>query len=171
PKRLFSLRIRLRLASLLATLLFFWVSSALALRVVVVRPEAKDPALFEAFGRLRAELALQGFEVVVLQDSGDPIDTSSLELEAQSRDALAAIAFQREEDSTTAEVHIVDRVTGKTVTRKLRISSAKDGPLLLAIRAAELLRTSLLELEPGKPPPPDIVGTRREPPPRDVVRF
>ncbi len=158
-------------AFLFCVALLTCAQAALALRVLVVRPAPSDAALFEAFGRLRAELALQGFDVVVLENADTPIDTDVLEVEAQSRDAFAAVALQREAGSTTAKVHIVDRVTGKTVTRKLKISSGQDGPMLLAIRSADLLRASLLELRPGEQPPPDVVGAERKAPPSEVVRF
>lgn len=148
-----------------------FTTDTFALDVLVVRPKTSDAALFEAFGRLRAELELQGFEVIVLPAAATPIETDALELAAQREGAFAAVALQREPDGTTAEVHIVDRVTGKTTTRKLRISKAKDGPLLLAIRAADLLRASLLELEPGQAPPQDVVGAESRPPPVQVVRF
>lgn len=147
------------------------VSPAYAQRVLVVRPPTDDATLFEAFGRLKAELALQGFEIVVESGVRGPMDPDVLEIAASREEAFAAISLQREEDGTTAEVHIVDRVTGKTITRKLIISSAKDGPMLLAIRAADLLRTSLLELGPGERPPEDVVGVEESPPPDEVVRF
>lgn len=43
--------------------------------------------------------------------------------------------------------------------------------MLLAIRAADLLRTSLLELGPGERPPPDVVGVEAAAPAAQVVRF
>ncbi len=156
---------------LLWVVIVVWAPSALALDILVIRPPPGDEALFEAFGRLRAELELQGFEVQVLSGSGAPIDTDELEREAQKRGAFAAVALQRKPDGMTAEVRIVDRVTGKTTTRKIEISKAKDGALLLAIRAADLLRASLLELGPGQVSPEDVVGAEKGPPPREVVRF
>lgn len=147
------------------------VGPAYAQKVLVVRPPSSDGALFEAYGRLKAELALQGFEIVVESGGTRPADAGDLELAAAREEAFAAISLRREPDGTTAEVHIVDRVTGKTVTRKLKISSADDGPMLLAIRAADLLRASLLELGPGERPPSDVVGVEERPPPREVVRF
>lgn len=147
------------------------VSPALAQRVLVVRPSQDDAPLFEAFGRLKAELALQGFEIVEKPGEGGREEPEELEIVASREEAFAAISLQRGSGGTTAVVHIVDRVTGKTVTRKLKISSAKDGPMLLAIRAADLLRTSLLELGPGERPPADVVGALAVPPPEEVVRF
>ncbi len=142
-----------------------------ALRVLLVEPPQSDATLFEAFGRLRAELELQSFEVEVLKPSVERINTDSLELEAQTRSAFAAVALQRNLGSTTVELWIVDRVTGKTVLRKLKIDDGKDGPTLLAIRAVDLLRTSLLELDPGERPPPDVVGVEDEPPPIALAEF
>lgn len=144
---------------------------AFAQDVLVVRPSQSDAALFEAYGRLRAELILQGFQVQTLPSTVGPINTDTLALEAERRNAFAAIALERDADGTTAEVHLVDRVTGKRTTRRLKISKAKDGPMLLAIRAADLLRASLLELEPGETAPDDVVGAEKSPPPKEVVRF
>src|SRR5512146_786336 len=42
-----------------------WPGQALAQRVLLARPPATDTTLSEAFNRLRAELALQDFEVEV----------------------------------------------------------------------------------------------------------
>ena len=157
--------------ALFCLILGTFVSPVYAQRVLVVRPPSSDAALFEAFGRLKAELALQGFEIVVESGARGPANSEGLELAAAREEAFAAISLQRDRDGTTAQIHIVDRVTGKTVTRKLMISSAPDGPMLLAIRAADLLRTSFLELGPGERPPEDVVGVEESPPPIEVVRF
>ena len=44
---------------------------------------------------------------------------SELEREAQESEAFAAVALRRDGSGTAAEVCIVDRVTGKTTTRRL----------------------------------------------------
>ncbi len=151
--------------------LVFVVVPALAQRVLIVRPSQRDPILFEAYGRLKAELSLQGFEIIEQREASSPTNPDELELAASRLDAFAAIGLRRDRDGTMAQVHIVDRVTGKTIIRKLKISTAKDGPMLLAIRAADLLRTSLLELGPGERPPEDVVGVEESPPPEQIVRF
>lgn len=158
-------------AVIVAALLVVVPRVAVAQRVLLARPPRTDPTLFEAFGRLRAELELHAFEVVVLEDRPRPRAADELEREAQARGAFAAIALQRSQSGTTAEIWIVDRVTGKTTARKLRIEPSAHGPTLLAVRAADLLRASLLELAPGERPSEDVVGVVPGPPPMEVVRF
>jgi hypothetical protein len=151
--------------------LFFISSSAFAQRVLVLRPQPTDATLFEAFGRLRAELQLDAFEVVVLESNGSPIDPAGLELEAQKSDAFAAIALTRLPDGAIANVSIVDRVTGKTSQRRLSIDGSTDTPTLLAVRAVDLLRASLRELDPGEKPPAEVVGVDPGPTPQEVRNF
>lgn len=144
---------------------------AWAQRVLVVRPPPRDATLFEAFGRLCAELALQSFEVIVLGSSARSPGAEELEQKAQESEAFAAVALRRDGSGTAAEVCIVDRVTGKTTTRKLLIDPSSDGPMLLAVRAVDLLRASLLELGSGQAPARDVLGVEAQPPAPEVLRF
>lgn len=156
---------------LLSGALWCLAHSAWAQRVLVVEPPPDDVVLFEAFGRLRAELALHAFEVVVFESRARSSSPEELEAEAQAREAFAAIALQRHPSGTSADVCIVDRVTGKTVQRRLAIEGSPDGPTLLAIRAVDLLRVSLLELSSGQKPAADVLGVDRAPPPSQVRQF
>ncbi|KYF89650.1 hypothetical protein BE18_47120 [Sorangium cellulosum] len=144
---------------------------AWAQRVLVVRPPPRDSTLFEAFGRLCAELALQSFEVIVLESPARSPGAEELERKAQESEAFAAVALRRDGSGTAAEVCIADRVTGKTTTRKLLIDPSSDGPMLLAVRAVDLLRASLLELGSGEAPAPDVLGVEARPPAPEVLRF
>lgn len=144
---------------------------AWAQRVLLARPPATDRLLFEAFGRLHAELELQSFEVIVLEDQAALKSADELERAAQDRGAFAAIALRRAGQGTTARILIVDRVTGKSTTRDLLIEESPNGPTLLAVRAADLLRASLVEFEPGERPPREVVGVVNTPPPPEVVQF
>lgn len=148
-----------------------WTSSAFAQKVLLVRPATDDRALYEAYGRLSAELELQHFEVEVLDAETAPRDTAALEAEAQARGAFAAIALATDPSGTAAEVCLVDRVTGKITLRRLAIEPSREGPTLLALRAVDLLRTSLSELSPGEPPPPDVLGVDPKPPAPEVTDF
>lgn len=159
-----------RTLALLACLLLL-PRVAAAQRVLLARPPASDATLFEAYGRLRAELELQAFEVVVLEGRETQAIAEELEREAQARGAFAALALQRDTSGTAARIYIVDRVTGKTTSRKLRIDPSSDGPTLLAVRAVDLLRASLVELAPGQRPTRDVLGVDAAPPPPEVVRF
>lgn len=140
-------------------------------RVLLERPPAADSTLFEAFGRLRAELELQSFEVVLLEPQPTPTNLDELERAAQAQGAFAAVGLYRDPSGTTAEILIVDRVTGKSTTRKLLIDPSPNGPTLLAVRAADLLRASLSEYAPGERPPRDVVGVDKAPPPPELARF
>ncbi|WP_437280828.1 hypothetical protein WME90_09815 [Sorangium sp. So ce375] len=144
---------------------------AWAQRVLVVRPPPSDSTLFEAFGRLCAELELQSFEVTVLGSAARSPSAEELEQKAQESEAFAAVALRRDGSGTAAEVCIVDRVTGKTTTRKLLIDPSSDGPMLLAVRAVDLLRASLLELGSGQAPPRDVLGVEAQPPAPEVLLF
>ena len=144
---------------------------AWAQQVLLARPPASDPLLFEAFGRLHAELELGSFEVIILEDQATLTSIDDLERAAQDRGAFAAIALRRGGQGTTARILIVDRVTGKSTTRNLLIDQSPNGPTLLAVRAADLLRASLVEFEPGEAPPKEVVGVVKTPPPPEVAQF
>lgn len=162
---------RFVLGCLLGLALSTSASAALTQKVLLERPSESDAALFEAFGRLRAELELQSFEVEVVEALGSPEFTGELERRARESDAFAAVALRRGEGGTTAGVCIVDRVTGKTTVRRLAIDPSKDGPTLLAVRAVDLLRASLTEYPPGERPPRDVLAAAEAPPPAAVARF
>lgn len=142
--------------------------AAFAQRVVLVRPPNTDAVLVEAFNRLRAELRLQSFEVVVV--SADPALASpeSVGTAATREDAFAGISITRRAGATSADVWIADRVTGKTTMRTLELKSQREAPSVLAVRAVDLLRSSLRELPPGEEPPPDVVHIDRAPVPEAV---
>jgi hypothetical protein len=59
-------------------------------------------------------------------------------------------------------------VTGKTSMRTLALKSQREAPSVLAVRAVDLLRSSLRELPPGERPPADVVRIDREPIPDSV---
>ena len=141
--------------------------TASAQSVVLVRPPESDGVLVEAFNRLRAELGLQSFEVVVVQAPEGPSTPEAVERLAQEKSAFAAISFARRADTTTADVWIADRATGKTTVRTLALRGVTDAPSVLAVRAVDLLRESLHELGP-EAPPPEVVNVDRGPVPEAV---
>lgn len=163
---------KLRLILCIFSLLLCANSAAAAEgRVLLVQPPRSDQVLFEAFNRLKAELKIQGFETIVFEVMASQIAVDSLEKAATDRDAFAAVAISRSPGSTTALVRIVDRITGKSLTRQLDITDEKGGPTMLAIRATELLRTSLLEVDQRPETPSEIIGVQGGPPPDEVLRF
>jgi len=140
---------------------------ALAQSVVLVRPPETDRVLVEAFNRLRAELGLQSFEVVVVAAPEGPSTPEAVDRLAQEKSAFAAISFTRRADTTTADVWIADRATGKTTVRTLALRGVPDAPSVLAVRAVDLLRESLRELGPEQPPP-EVANVDRRPLPETV---
>jgi hypothetical protein len=140
----------------------FLAAPASAQRIVLLRPRTADPALLQAFGRLKGELMTYDFEVIVL-DAGD-VDPTALQLAraAEQARAVAGISLVRSEGLATADVWISDRVTGKTTTRTIATARNREASSVLAVRAVDLLRTSLREFPAGAGPPPDIVGANPE---------
>lgn len=145
--------------------------SALAQRVLLIKPPVADHTITEAFNRLRAELELQDFEVEVVDAAERRLSPDELEEAAQRADAFAAIALNRRGESADADVSIADRVTGKITLRRLAISAGPDSPRILAVRAVDLLRASLRELPVDAHPPADVVGVTHQPPPRELRAF
>ena len=146
--------------------IFMLAFVAQAQRVVLVRPPDADAVLLEAFNRLSAELRLQDFEVAILDTGPEPRSIEGLADAARRSDALASIAFVRRGEKTSVDVWFGDRVTGKPSVRTIEPPGGADAPNVLAIRAVDLLRTSLREFAGDRPPPPpDVVGPDTKPPP------
>ena len=134
-------------------------------RVALVRSSPSDRVLREASTRLRAELLDAGFEVIeVDRTPGDP--RSEVEDAEPDVSSFATVAMNRAANGAFADVWISDHVTGKTVVRRLEVGADANATAVLAIRALELLRASLLEVAANAPP--------SEPPmsaPNDVVKW
>jgi hypothetical protein len=160
------------LRSAAVALLFLLLApTAFAQKVILVRPPAPDEVLSEAFNRLRAELTLQGFEATIVERDASASSPEALAELAKSEGAFAGISLTRRVGAPAAEVCIADRVTGKISLRTIGISQAADAPSVLAVRAADLLRSSLREFSADQPPPPEVVGVDKAPVPVAVRRF
>lgn len=150
-------RRRTKAALLVGTvLLFALTASGREETIVLVRPPPEDPLRAEAFFRLSGELTQQGFRVVAREFRGDP-GPSELRRLAGEEGAVAAVSLGGEKEAPEADVWVVDRATGKTTLRTIATDGTGDAPARLALRAGELLRLSLSELE-VRTPPPDVVG-------------
>ncbi|GAC1573728.1 MAG: hypothetical protein NVS3B20_05460 [Polyangiales bacterium] len=129
--------------------------------------------------RLREEMVALGFEVVLIDV---PDGRKALEQAAKKEGAMAAVRIapssralesveggrrngpgtERGSGDDGVEVWVVDRVTGKTVLREV-VSSGAQSDAEMALRAVELLRASLMEVEIEHPPrgevtlPPPII--------------
>jgi hypothetical protein len=136
---------RFSLALLGALLLLASISAAAdepALVVVLVEPGGEALA-----GRVQAELRALGFGV----QTASPTDSGAGALESTARAAHAAAAIRIVRSDQRAQVWVADRITGKTLLRELEVAPGEDPESVLAIRAVELLRASLLEVEASHP--------------------
>jgi hypothetical protein len=150
--------------------------------VAIVRTSSGDRLLREASMRLRAELSDAGFAVVEVERSpGD--SRAEVEDAAPGGSNFATVAMNRSGTGALADVWISDHVTGKTVVRRLKVGESPNAAAVLAIRALELLRASLLEVaakgNASSPPlsaPFDVLEwtlpalPTREPPPKDLFK-
>ena len=159
------------LALAAACLLLFATRGASAQRVVLVVPPAPDPVLSEAFIRLRAELALQGFETTTIELDAAANTPDKLGELARAAGAFAGISLVQRVGTPNADVCIADRVTGKTTLRTLALDRQPDAPSVLAVRTTDLLRASLREFTDSERPPPDIANVDVKPAPPVVERF
>lgn len=115
-------------------------------RVLLVRPAKSEHAVGDALVRVRGELVTDGFDVTLLET--EPGTTSAAAMAAASQDsASATIGLFLSADGKTAELWVVDKLTAKTVVRQVNTATEPTEELaeVLAIRAVELLRASLLE--------------------------
>lgn len=169
-----ALRRRLRgkcLASVLA-LLAVCASSALCLAraqeqalVLLLRRVPADAIVSEALVRIKSELEVGGFLVEVADSDAAEADPRALmERAGRAQSPSATIAIFGDLHSGTADLWVVDRMSTMTVIRRLEVQASADQPIseVLAIRAQELLRASLVEsrVEENRPEPP-VVPPRR----------
>ena len=123
-------------------------------RIVVVSSPSTEPTMLR---RLRAELAGLGFLVVDVESMTDATPESLADT-AREQHAFAAIRVVSARGGVT--VWIADLVTGKTVLRTLAGSESDVSGEVVALRAVELLRASLMELTlwrgPNGEAPPEL---------------
>jgi hypothetical protein len=122
-----------------------WADSAL---VVLVRPTAQSTVVSEAITRIRGELIADGFEVSIVDAPAGADPASVLARADRQASAAATLGLFLQPDASAAELWVVDRLTNKTVVRRVEIdrSSVGSAPEVLARRSVELLRASLLEI-------------------------
>jgi hypothetical protein len=122
-------------------------------RIVVL--DEGDPHTHAAIERLRGELAAAGFTVV---SDG-----------ASAGDSVASVSLVRTARAT--DVHVSDRLTGKTLVRRID-ADPERAPRLVAMRGVELLRASLLELQsPPHDDVPPVTPALAQPPAPEIARF
>lgn len=144
-----------RLTIALSTALFLVLCAVPALaapRVTIVVRKVHDSLMEQFETQLRAELLTMGFEVLTLPEPPATVDPDSLEAIAERTQAIAAIIIDQPEGNVSGRLWITERVTGKTLFRKVRPEKVSpDAPTIFALRAVELLRASLLELQEPHP--------------------
>jgi hypothetical protein len=127
--------------------------------VLLLRRVPADEILTEAILRIKSELVAGGFQVAVADSDGAEPDPRALMVRAARTLAPSAtIGIFGDLQKGSAELWVVDRLTSKTVIRRLVVQASPDRPIseVLAIRAQELLRASLVEVlvEENRPAPP-----------------
>jgi hypothetical protein len=122
-----------------------------------------DPAETTILPRLRAELDGLGLDVRIVPKNED--EQLPRDLIAAARTVSAVAAFRIVVEDNRADVWIADRLTGKVVLREMLPRGAQIDGRVVALRAVELLRTSLMELDERRapqgelPPPPTLTET------------
>lgn len=107
--------------------------------------------------RVAAELEALGFSVQSQTREPRPAELAA---EARRAGAFAAIGIGPTAEGSV-EITVLDRVTGKTLRREILGRSLTDPTTreLVALRASELLRASLMEIEAPHPPRGELPAT------------
>ena len=160
---------RRALAAGLAVVATLAAEAGWASTVVLVRPANPTAITAEALVRMHGELVSAGFDVEIKAATAGADARTSLEQAASVENVGAVVALLGDSTPGSVEVWVIDRVTGKSVVRRVP-SQPESGRAaeILAIRAIELLRASLLEIAMAGGREPPIVP---KPPPAEVTRF
>lgn len=150
-------------------------AAAHATSVIIVRPANSPPVMVETLVRLRGELISAGFDTEIVDGTapaggaaGD--SRTGLEQLAARRGADAVVAIVGDLAPDSVEVWVVDKVTGKSVVRRVPFEpAAAAASKTLAIRAIELLRSSFLEIDLAARDRQSAAGATAPPP--AVVHF
>jgi len=139
-------------------------------RVALVSPAQPDALIADVTSRISAELAASGFEVVLVPPPDDGDLRAAVELVRTEPGVVATFAVVSMGRQAAVDVWLSDRITGKTIIKRLDPGpvAVGRGPAVLAIRAVELLRASLLQTVV---PPADPTAAGQGPVPSDVSRF
>src|SRR5262245_47676493 len=93
--------------------------------VVLVRPSAQSAVVGEAITRIRGELIADGFEVSVVDAPPGSDPASVLARADQQTGAAATLGLFLHADASAAELWVVDRLTSKTVVRRIEMNRAQ----------------------------------------------
>jgi len=161
----------LRFAWLVFALIAVRMPSAFAAERVALGGSGPDPQLAR---QLRVELGALGFDVVTLDEVGRTDLTAEILKLTRDDDLLAVIRVSP--DGSRLEVWAADAESGIYVTRGIDLVRAGGQPRIIALRAVELLRAGLREIDARRQlarlPPPAPAAPERVPQPApaaDVV--
>lgn len=162
-----------------SSLLLFFVGPGIvttvhAATVVLVRSPQPTADAAEATVRLRGELVSAGFDVRVIDPPLGADIRASLEEAAAGPEVEAVVAIlgggSSDASGNSAELWVIDRVTGKTVVRRVPTpAGSTHGAEVLSIRAMELLRASFLEVALSASRTPKVAEQPPAPPPSAEV--
>jgi hypothetical protein len=137
--------------------------------VILVRPANPKAVTAEALVRIHGELVSAGFDVQITASTPGADPRASLEQTASGNNVDAVVALLGDVSPGSVEVWVIDRVTGKSVVRRIPNQPGSDRAAeILAVRAIELLRASLLEIAMAGSGEPVAAP---KPPPVEVTRF
>jgi hypothetical protein len=125
-------------------------ASAATAKVALVHEEESTPLQQRTLTRLRAELVAAGFEVTEIERRGEEAREAA-EAPTNVPGVFATIAIVSR-SSDAADIWVADRITHKTVVRRINAKGGRDVANVLAVRAVELLQASLLEALEHEPP-------------------
>jgi hypothetical protein len=138
------------LAALIASL---WPARAVAAKVVIVRPGGATPALNETLSRLQGEMLSLGLEVAIAErpavPRASPADARAwVERMATERETEALIDVVDDSPRLAVDIWVVERATHRTEVSRVTLEpDAENAAARLAIRAVEVLRSSLVEID------------------------
>ncbi|HET6280691.1 MAG TPA: hypothetical protein VFH73_06995 [Polyangia bacterium] len=144
-------------------------------QVAVVRQPDADPVMVEVANRTQAELSASGFGAVMKDCARPAPDCLSL-IAALPGPRSVGVATFRDGDQTTTEVRVNDRARPAVLRRASipRDAGGADEAPVLAIRAVELVRATLLQADAAAAVVPSSVSpvvdaTRASGPPPEVT--
>lgn len=136
--------------------------------VLLLRPAHASGQASEAIVRLRGELLAAGYAVELADVPDHGSVRTAMEPPARPAGVDAVVALFGDAPQGPGLLWVIDRATGKTVTRPIpHDSEGARGAQILAVRALELLRASFLEV--AMTPPPKTTPAPPLPPRRAVA--
>ena len=138
---------------LLPLILSLWAVRAEAAKVVIVRPAGASPELNETLSRLEGEVLSLGLEVAIAERPPTPGANATdsrawAERMATERDTDAIIDVMGDAAPATIDIWVFQRRPRRSEVSRVALEpDAENAPERLAIRAVEVLRSSLVEID------------------------